>query len=523
MMKNIPVDFEKAAAEFQRDSAAALRHREALARQNALRNEGRARFRDWPAVRAAAAGIRDADIRQLENRLVDFAARFERAGGKIHWAPSAADARAALAGIASASGAKTAVRAHSSTLDEIEADKAFAETGVDLKPSSAGDFINKLRGEDGSAHFCAPAMNLSREEVGPTLRKGLGAAATNVPEEQVESILRAIRPLVLDADMGVVGANFLLADEGKVVLVDNEGNLRLTAAMPRVLVVVAGIDKATSGTGNLAILLESLAASAGGRFLTPSVTILGPDAKRACGEKTEMHLVLVDNGRTRMLADPASAESLRCVKCGACADVCPVFSLGGGLAYRTPIPGPIGAVLSPHLMPGLKRENLSLATPLCGACTDVCPVGIDLHRALVANRNTIAFRHVGRKVRILLALHRDMMSSPFKYTLGTKLMRALLFFADITHGTPFNPLSAWSKYRTLPEPPARTFRSWYKTHQPESPRAVVRGNTPAPFPGGTKTQPPFPGNKTKPPIPVKNATGAPFPEKKTDNPFPKAK
>lgn len=510
-MKTIPLDFEKAVAEFQRDTATATRFRTALGRRNARRVEMRARFRDWNAVRASAAAIRDTDIRELENRLVDFAARFERAGGRIHWAPSAGDARAALLAIASAAGVKNAVRTRSATLDEIDTDKAFSDAKITLRNTAAGDFLVHLA-DGNSSHFNSPSMHLSREEIGPALRQRIGAAATNIPEEQTDITIKAIRPLVIDAEMGVIGANFLLADEGKIVLLDHEGNLRLTAAIPRVLVVVAGIDKVTSGTSNLAILLEAIAGSAGDRLLSPAVTIIGPDAERACGDATEMHLVLLDNGRTGMLAEPASVEALRCVKCGACADVCPVFNLASGLAYRTPIQGPIGVVLTRHLMPHLKRESLSLATPLCGSGSDVCPVGIDLDRAILANRNSMAFRHVGWKTRFMLGLHRSAMSSPFKYAIATRLMRAVVAFSDITDGTPFNPLSAWSKYRTLPESPNKTFRNWYKSHSPEPPRPMSR-NTPAPF-AKEMTAAPFPANKTRPPMPPPGKTTAPFPESK---------
>lgn len=510
-MKNISADFEKAAAEFRRDDATTLRFRSALGHRNARRVELRARFRDWKTVRAAAAAIRDADIRQLENRLVDFAARFEGSGGKIHWAPSAADARSALLAIASAAGVKNAVRTRAATLDEIDADKVLSAADIALHNSDAGDFLVHLA-DDRSSHFAAPSMHLSREEIGAALRKGVGAAATNLPEEQTEIILKTIRSLVIEAEMGLVGANFLLADEGKIVLLDHEGNLRLTAAMPRILVVVAGIDKVTSGTSNLAILLEAIAGSAEDRLLSPAVTILGPDAHRACGGATEMHLVLVDNGRTHMLADSASAEVLRCVKCGACADACPVFNLASGLAYGTPIQGPVGVVLTRHLMPHLKRENLAHATPLCGAGNDVCPVGIDLDRATLADRNSIAFKNVGWKVSFMLWLHRSAMSSPSRYALATKLMRFAVTFADITHGTPFNPLSAWSEYRTLPESPKKTFRTWFKSHTPEAPRPLTR-NTPAPF-STEKPSSPFPANKTRPPFPPPGKTTAPFPETK---------
>lgn len=460
-MKNSSANFEKAVADFQYNGAAARIHRDALDRGNAQRIEVRARFRDWPVVRAAAAAIRDADVRQMEKRLTDFAARFEGAGGKLHWAPSAEEARTALLAIANQAGVKTVVSGHSSTLEEIEAGAVLEKAGVKVRRTEFGDLITGLRNETPS-HFASPAMHLSREQVGKTLHDGLGTPTTLIPEEQADLVRQNLREDFLTADMGLVGANFLVADEGKVVLVDREGNLRLIAALPRVLVVVAGIDKVTGEVDDLPLLLQALAASACGQLTPPGITILGPDAKRACGAATEMHVILVDNGRTVLLADPASSETLRCVKCGACADVCPVYRMAGGHAYGSPIPGPIGAVLTPNLMPKLKQNDLALASPLCGACGDVCPVGIDLHRALVSQRRTLSHKSIGWRLRMMLRLYTKAMSSPGHYAMSVRMARILVTVADLTRGTPFNPLADWAKHRNLPDSPGKTFRSWWK-------------------------------------------------------------
>ncbi len=461
-MKNPSANLEKAVADFQYDGAAARIHRDALDRGNASRGETRARFRDWQAVRAAAAAIRDADIRHMEKRLTDFAANFESAGGRLHWAPSADEARRVLLGIAKQAGVKTVVSGHSSTLEEIEAGRTLEKAGVKVRRTEFGDLITGLRNESPS-HFASPAMHLSREQICKTLHDGLGTPTTLIPEEQADLVRQNLRADFLTADMGLAGANFLVADEGKVVLVDHEGNLRLIAALPRVLVIVAGIDKVTGESDDLPLLLQALAASACGQLTPPGITILGPGAKRACGAGSEMHVILVDNGRNVLLADPASAETLRCVKCGACADVCPVYRLAGGHAYGNPVPGPIGAVLAPNLMPRPGQKGLALATPLCGACGDVCPVGIDLHRALVAQRRTISRHELGWRLRAMLSIYTKAMSSPGRYALGVRFARILVTMADLTRGTPFNPLSDWAKHRNLPEPPNKSFRAWWKT------------------------------------------------------------
>lgn len=455
-------DFENAASDFRHDVAASLRHREILARENREREEIRSRFHDWALVRAAASAVRAADLSQLERRLTDFASRFEGAGGCLHWAPSPEDAREALREIAREAGVRSCVAGLSSTLTEVGADEALRGAGVAVRHTQFGDLVNGLSGGLPS-HFLHPAMHLSREEIGEVLHSKMGAPTTSSPEEQVEIVRKSLRSDFLQADMGLTGAAFLLADEGKVVLLENEGNLRLIAACPRVLVVVAGIDKVTGGLHDLSLLLQVIGASSGGRPMPAGVTVVGPGARPSGESSVKMHLILVDNARSRLLADPAAGEILRCVKCGACADVCPVFLLSGGRSYRSPLPGPLGAVLGRHLMPGGGSGHLAMATSLCGACGEVCPVGIDMHRALVAQRRELPRGALNWRLGVVLRLHFRMMSSPSRYRSGSRWVRLLFVFSDLARKTPFNPLSDWTRHRVLPVPPKKTFRSWWKS------------------------------------------------------------
>lgn len=463
-MKNLSsLSFERQVAEQLYDTAASTRHHERLARATADSAAGWSRFRDAAGVKTVAGAIRAADIRRLDVLLEGFSARFEHAGGAVHWAPDAADARAVLAKILADSGVKRAVRGHSSTLGEIGADAVFAKAGVTLIQTAFGDYVNGLAGEPAS-HPVYPASHYTREHIAALLHRKGGEALCRTSEEITEALRRRVRPEFTGVDAGVIGANFLLADSGHVVIAENEGNLRLCAALPRVLIIVAGIDKVTSSADNLPVLLAALAAASSGRPLPPSVTLLRPDAPRLEPRPagSRVHLILVDNGRTHRLSSTATADTLRCIGCGACSDVCPVYRLAGGAAFGMRRPGPYGLATELGDHDPMRRRQLAMATPLCGACSEVCPVHIDLHDALVAARAEPGHTLPGFRLRLILAAYLWSVRSHRRFALGAGLFKKLIILLDFVRDTPLNPVEAWSKHRTLPEAPNRSFRRWWK-------------------------------------------------------------
>lgn len=451
--------FERQVAEQLYDTASLTRRSERLARSATNRVAGWARFRDAGMARAAAGAIRSADLRRMDLLLADFSARFEHAGGVVHWAPDAAVARQMLTAVLREAGAKTVLRGHSSTLEEVGADAALAGAGIDSVRTAFGDRIIAFSGEPAS-HPVYPAAHLTREEVAALLHNKGGEALCRTPEEMAEAVRARLRPVFLQADAGVVGANFLLADSGHVVWAESEGNLRLCAVLPRTLVIVAGIDKVTASAENLPVLLATLAAAAGDRTLTPSVTLIRPDSDSVRGRR--IHLILVDNGRTQRLASPATADTLRCIGCGACSDACPVYRLAGGTAFGMRRPGPYGLATELDEHEPRRRRQLAMATPLCGACNDVCPVHIDLHDALVAARAAPGHSLPGFRLRLILAAYLWSVRDHQRFAFGSTLFRRIVVLLDFIRDTPFNPVEAWSRHRTLPDSPPRTFRRWWK-------------------------------------------------------------
>lgn len=454
--------FERLVADHTHDMPAVALHHDGLDRAAGARAEAWSQFHDPVALRDAAASIRAGDVRRLDALLEDFSARFEKAGGRLHWAPEATDARDALAAILRGSGVKKGVRAHSATLAEIEADSVFKAAGVTVEHTEFGELMNHFSG-DAPSHPVYVACHQTREQLAALLHNKGGEAVARTAEELADLVRRRLRPQFLDAELGVIGANFLVADSGHMVLAENEGNLRLVASLPRVLVIVAGIDKVTASVDNLPVLLAALSAAGAGRIMMPSVTMLAADSPRCCGlAAREVHLILLDNGRSARLANSAKAETLRCIGCGACSDVCPVYRLAGGKSFGLRAPGPFGLATELLASAPQSRRQLALATPLCGACVQACPVGIDLHGALVAVRSEPGQVVPGLRLRFLLSIYLWAVQGPRRFAFGVSLFKKMMVISDFIRDAPVNPMAGWSRDRLMPPSPDRTFRNWWK-------------------------------------------------------------
>ena len=452
--------FLRDARAFVRDADHRAFLRRALAGYYTPRDGQKARYRDWEHARDAANLAKWNAVNRLDEMLVRFAEAFERGGGKVHWARDAAEAREIVLGIVRSAGARSIIKSKCMTSEEIHLNAALEKEGYGVVESDLGEFIQQLRGEP-PFHFVFPCMHVRRGEISDLFEKHLGSAPTTEPEELTMIARRHMRRLYVEADVGITGANFLVAETGQLSITENEGNARLTAALPRVHVALVGIEKCVERLDDLAVLLPMLATAGTGQPLTCYNTLYG--GPRRAGEPDgprEMHVVLLDNGRSAILADPEQRDSLQCIRCGACLNVCPIFKNVGGFTYGTTYQGPIGSVITPHLRGLADWNHLSQASSLCGACTDACPVRIDIHHHLLHNRRNATRTAPSRLERLGHRAFAFVAARPRLFALGGSLFRRTLWLAKRLRP----PLLAdWLATRDLPAAPARSFRAQWRT------------------------------------------------------------
>jgi L-lactate dehydrogenase complex protein LldF len=343
-------------------------------------------FIDWQQARQQAAQIKDEALRHLPDLLEAFEKKISARGAKVLWAENAQQARDYFAGIIERHAAKKVVKSKSMVTEEIALNEFLEKKGVEVFESDLGELIVQVAQEK-PYHIIAPAIHKTKEEIAKLFHECLGAPLTDSPEALAMFARRHLREIYLTADIGVTGANFLIADRGAIVMTENEGNGRLTMACPPVHVVFCGIEKILPRLSDLAFFLPLLATSGTGQQISSYNSITcGPRQPEETDGPEEMYVILLDNGRTDLYAKEAFRQSLRCIRCGACLNICPVYRTVGGHTYNTAYQGPIGSVITPHLQGLANWGHLSSASSLCGACSDVCPVNIDLHHLLLKNR-----------------------------------------------------------------------------------------------------------------------------------------
>ena len=350
------------AAEHVRDTGHRDFIRRALGGYYTSRDLQQARFRNWEHARDAASLAKWSAVNRLDELLPQFTTRFEANGGRVHWARDAEEARQIVLELLAAAKAKAVIKSKCMTTEEIHLNQAMEATGFSVVESDLGEFIQQLRGEP-PYHFVFPCMHVRREEISDLFGKHLGTPPTDSPEELTMIARRHMRRLYVDADVGITGANFLIAETGQISITENEGNARLTAALPRIQIAIAGIEKVIERLDDLAALLPMLATAVAGQPMTCYNTLYaGPRAAGECDGPEEMHLVLLDNSRTALLADAEQRDALHCIRCGACLNVCPIFKNVGGFTYGTTYQGPIGSVITPHLRGLAEWNHLSEAS-----------------------------------------------------------------------------------------------------------------------------------------------------------------
>lgn len=450
------------AAEHVRDTGHRAFIRKALGGYYTNRDTQQARYRDWEQARDAASLAKWSAVNRLDELLPKFVAAFEANGGQVHWARNADEARTIILELLRGAKAKAIIKSKCMTSEEIHLNAALEDDGYGVVESDLGEFIQQLRGEP-PYHFVFPCMHVRRDEISDLFGRHLGTPPTDSPEELTMIARRHMRGLYVNADVGITGANFLVAETGQISITENEGNARLTAALPRMHIAISGIEKVVANLDDLAVLLPMLATAGAGQPMTCYNTLYaGPRQPGECDGPEEMHVVLLDNARTAILADPEQRDSLHCIRCGACLNVCPIFKNVGGFTYGTTYQGPIGSVITPHLRGLADWNHLSGASSLCGACTDACPVRIDIHHHLLHNRRNAAKTAPNRLERLGHKLFAAVASRPWLFATGGAVFRKTLWFLKKLR---LPLLGDWLATRDLPAAPAASFRSQWRARK----------------------------------------------------------
>lgn len=370
--------------------AADLEHRRKInfniGKYNSKVVEGKQQFTQLMPAREKAKNIRWRAIETLDQQLETFELQFTRNGGKVIWAENAAQACEEILKICKAKQCKTLVKSKSMVTEEIHLNDFLQQHAIESVETDLGEYIQQLDGE-APYHIVTPAMHKSKEDVAKLFAEKLGTDPNATPEQLTLTARAILREKYVQAEVGVTGANFILADIGGIAITENEGNARLSCAFPKTHIVVVGIEKVLPSMQDLSLFWPLLATYGTGQQVTVYNSIVtGPRQSVEHDGPEEMYVILLDNGRTNVLANTATRESLYCIRCGACLNACPVYKNVGGHSYGTTYSGPIGSVITPHLKDLDEYKHLSHASSLCGNCTEVCPVRINLHTLLLENR-----------------------------------------------------------------------------------------------------------------------------------------
>ena len=412
---------------------------------------------DFQELRQQAHAIKAHTIDHLDHYLSEFERNLEAHGGRVIWCRTGEEAADCILRLARERGARLIVKSKSMTSEEVHLNEQVARHGFETVETDLGEYIIQLA-EQRPFHIVAPALHMTRYDVAALFSSKLGVERETAPERQTLIARKVLREKFLCADIGITGANFLVADSGAVVLVENEGNARLTSSAPRIHIAIAGVEKVIPRAQDLAVFLKLLGRSATGQPLTVYTSLLsGPRRAAEPDGPEEFYVILLDNGRTKLLQRPERRQSLFCIRCGACLNHCPVYRKIGGHTYPWVYSGPIGAILTPQFHGPESAPWLPYASSLCGACGEVCPVKIDIPRLLLELRAeiTAAKARVGKGLaeRVVWRAFAFLMTHPALY-------RAFLRLAPVAAplGTWLPPLRAWKSQRELPMPARKAFR-----------------------------------------------------------------
>ena len=421
---------------------------------------------DWEALRDAGSAIKAEVLANLDRYLLQFEAAVEGAGGRVHWARDASEANAVVAGIVRSHRVDELVKVKSLTTDEIELNNALAAVGVHAIETDFAELILQLDG-DWSSHILVPAIHRNRTEIRDLFARTIAPGITSDdPRDLAEAARLYLRERFLRAQVGVSGANFGIAETGTVCVVESEGNGRMCTTLPPVLVTVLGIEKLLPRFSDLEVFLQLLPRSSTGERMNP-YTSLWTGVTAGDGPQ-EFHVVLLDNGRTRVLRDEVGRQALHCIRCSACLNVCPVYSRTGGHAYGSVYPGPIGAILVPQLIGIENAPTLPFASSLCGACYEVCPVKIDIPKVLLHLRaRAVEARGHTSEQAVMRALA-WLFGSPRRLAAAQRLARVAqrpFVRRHVIRKLP-GPLRSWTRTRDLEPVSRESFHARWRRERP---------------------------------------------------------
>lgn len=427
---------------------------------------------EFQELRELASQIKDHTLSRLDLYLQEFEAAAQANGVHVHWAADAAEHNAIILDIVRQQGATRVVKSKSMLTEECHLNPYLLKHGIEVVDTDLGERIIQFR-DEAPSHIVLPAIHLKKEDVGDTFHTHLGTEkGESDPQRLTEAARQHLRAKFLAGQVAISGVNFAVAETGGVVVCTNEGNADLGVNLAAVHIAAMGIEKLIPRLTDLGVFTRLLARSATGQ---PVTTYTSHFTKPAPGR--EMHIVIVDNGRTQQLGRPDFRASLKCIRCGACMNTCPVYRRSGGHSYDFTVPGPIGAILSPNI-DMKKHSSLPFASTLCGSCTDVCPVKIDIHTQLYKWRQVLGeANEIPASKKWSMKFMGRLLASPKAFGLSGQFARRALRLLPhgLTHATSFN---AWAVAREVPEAPKQSFREWY-AKQPQPATQPTQPQVPA--------------------------------------------
>jgi L-lactate dehydrogenase complex protein LldF len=421
-----------------------------IGKYNVAVERGLSKFENLENSKKKAHVIKWRVMENLDKFLPEFESNFQRNGGKVIWANDVEEAQKEILNIIKKNGGKSVIKSKSMTTEEIHLNDFLGKNGIESLESDLGEYIVQLLGQP-PYHIVTPAMHLSKDHIAKLFHEHFGTPLDATAEQLTQKARELLREKYLKADIGITGGNFLIADTGSIALTENEGNARLCTTFPKIHIAVVGIEKVIPTMADLDLFWPLLSSHGTGQNLTVYNTVLsGPRKATETDGPEEMYVILLDNGRTTLLAQKEQRQALYCIRCGACLNACPVYKNIGGHTYNTTYSGPIGSIITPHLKGMKEFKHLSYASSLCGKCSEVCPVKIDIHKMLLLNRRDAVVEHDNSKAEDLgwkiwnTSMQKRSRMDMFSGKIKNFFLK--LLFKKI-----------WGKYRAMPEVAPKSF------------------------------------------------------------------